>query len=89
MKNNNKIQNATTIKEYYNGLTKKNRAAWDHIFNNGKTTPPETLAEYIARTGCRTETRKSKNGVDLIKVYFENGKIAEYQKDKINTTTAF
>ncbi len=89
MRNNEKIKDAKNLKEYYEALSKKDKAAWDRIFKGGKSEKPETLAEYIQRTGCKTETRFSKKGVELVKVYFENGKIAEYEKSHLNTTTAF
>jgi hypothetical protein len=74
---------------YVKALTPTNKAAFKRIMNPGKAEKPETLAEYIKRTGCKTEERTSKKGVELIKVYFENGKVAEYEKKHINTTIAF
>lgn len=84
-----RIKEANTMAAYVKALTPKNREALKKIMNPGEVKKPETLAEYIKRTGCKTEERTSKKGVELIKVYFENGKIAEYEKKHINTTTAF
>lgn len=84
-----RIKETATMVTYVKALTPKNRKALKKIMNPGKVEKPETLAEYIQRTGCKTEERTSKKGVELIKVYFENGKIAEYEKKHINTTTAF
>jgi hypothetical protein len=84
-----RIKEADTMAAYVKALTPKNREALKKIMNPGKVEKPETLAEYIQRTGCKTEERTSKKGVELIKVYFENGKIAEYEKKHINTITAY
>ena len=84
-----RIKEAGTMAAYVKALTPKNRKALKNIMNPGKAEKPETLAEYIDRTGCKTEERTSKKGVELIKVYFENGKIAEYEKKHISTITAF
>lgn len=49
----------------------------------------ETLAEHIEKHNLKTEERTSKRGVRLIKVYFENGVVREYEKAHIDTTKAF
>lgn len=73
------------IAEYYNSLSKKNKKAWDRIFQIKHVEPIETVAKYIERTGAKTETRTSKRGVSLTKVYFENGIVKEYQTEHIAT----
>ena len=89
MRTNGKIKNAKNLIQYYNALSKKDKNAWNHIFINNPVEKVETLKDYIARTGCRTETRKSKKGIEVIKVYFEDGKIKEYEKSRIDTITSF
>lgn len=49
----------------------------------------ETVAEYIKNHDVKTETRTSKKGVELIKVFYPTGKVAEYDVSKIESTTAF
>ena len=89
VKNTERIRNAKTLAAYYNALNEKNKAAWDHIFSVPNAEPMESLAEYIHRTGCRTEERTSKNGTLMIKVYFENGDVKEYEKSRIDTIYAY
>ena len=84
-----RIKDADNLTDYYNALSKKNKAAWDRTFHVPKVEPVETVAGYIARTGCKTEERISKNGTPLVKVYYENGETREYEKDRLNTTSAY
>ena len=84
-----RIREAKNMAEYYNALSKKNKAAWDHMFHIPKVEPVETVAGYIARTGCKTEERISKKGTRLVKVYYENGETREYEKARLNTISAY
>lgn len=49
----------------------------------------QTLAEYVAETGCKTEERTSKRGVHLTKVYFPSGRVQEFETEHMTTTYAF
>lgn len=49
----------------------------------------ETVAEYIENHGVKTERRTSKKGIELIKVFYPTGKVAEYEASRINSTVAF
>lgn len=49
----------------------------------------ETVAQYIERTGCKTETRTSKKGTQLIKVFYHTGDIKEYPIEHIDSTCTF
>lgn len=51
--------------------------------------PTETLAEHIATNNLKTEERTTARGIVLIKVYFRNGIVREYEKSHINTTKSF
>jgi len=49
----------------------------------------ETVKEYIERTGCKTDLRMSKKGVELIKVYYHTGDVKEYPLDQIGRTCTY
>ena len=49
----------------------------------------ETVAEYIENHDVKTERRTSKKGVELIKVFYPTGKVAEYEASRIDSTVAF
>lgn len=49
----------------------------------------QSVAEYIATHDVKTERRVSKRGIDLIKVYYPSGKVAEYEVANLERTTAF
>lgn len=84
-----RIREVKNMAEYYNALNKKNKAAWARMFHVPRVEPVETVAGYIARTGCKTEERISKKGTPLVKVYYENGETREYEKGRLNTTSAY
>lgn len=76
----------------YNGMT---RREWNlltklmHQCDGTVSRDFETVEQYIQRTNCKTERRTSKRGVELIKVFFENGAVKEYELANIDRTTAF
>lgn len=45
-----------------------------------------TVAEYIATHNVRTETRVSKKGIPMIKVFYENGVVKEYPAHKLTNS---
>lgn len=49
----------------------------------------ETVAEYIKNHDVKTERRTSKKGIELVKVFYPTGKIAEYEVSKLDRTIAF
>lgn len=83
-----------TMKAIYSGIifdvTPKQKEALDRLFGyHPDARSPETVAEYISRTNCKTRVRTSKRGVDLITVYYEDGTVKEYELDHVDTTTAY
>lgn len=70
------------MKKYY-GMTKREWKALANLLNTPASEVPETVAEYIERTGVRTERRTSKKGVDLIKVFYPTGIVKEYEVSRI------
>ena len=46
-----------------------------------------SVADYIEKYKPKTEMRESKNGTKLIKVYFADGSVKEYQLNKIKSCT--
>lgn len=75
--------------KYFNSLSKRDQDAWRRLLAVKDIKPTESLADYIARTSVKTETRTSKRGVSLTKVFFEDGSIKEYQTEHLSTTYAF
>lgn len=47
-----------------------------------------TVAEYIKQDGIKTERRISKNGAEIIKVFYPSGVVKEYPASQIETTAA-
>lgn len=76
------------MKKIY-GMTMKNWNTLGKMLNTETPEHVETLAEHIAAHNLKTEERTSKRGVELVKVFFENGIVREYEKARINTTTFF
>lgn len=71
------------------GMSHKDSMILARMMNTKSVTKTwETVAEYIERTGCKTEKRVSKKGTELIKVFYENGTIKEYPLEYIDRTTA-
>lgn len=48
-----------------------------------------TVSEYLAEYEVKTETRISKKGVKLIKVFYPSGAVKEYEQCRIDTAAAF
>lgn len=75
------------MRTYY-GMTKRDLNKLSKLFGYGKSEKPETVAEYIERTGVKTERRISKRGTELIKVFYQNGAVKEYPVQHIDSTNA-
>ena len=83
-----------TMKASYSGIifdvTPKQKETLDRLFGyHPDARSPETVAEFIARTNCKTRVRTSKRGVELITVYYEDGTVKEYALANLDTTTAY
>ena len=76
-------------RDFIKGMN-RNRKAWERLTAATRSNPGhvETVAEYIRRTGCRTETRTSKKGVNLTTVFYEGGPVREYETSRLDTTSA-
>lgn len=76
----------------YNGMTRREWNLLADLMHRGEGTVTrefETVEQYINRTNCQTERRTSKRGVELIRVFFENGAVKEYELANIDRATAF
>lgn len=71
-------------------MNKRDLAAFKRVWgvglNPGHT---ESLAEYVARTACKTTERISKRGVHLTTVHFPSGRVQEFETEHMATTYAF
>lgn len=71
-------------------MNKRDLEAFKRVWGIGlEPEHTESLAEYVAETGCKTEERTSKRGVHLTKVYFPSGRVQEYETEHMATTTFF
>lgn len=74
------------MKKQY-GMPLKDWVLLGKMLHIAPSDPPETVLAYIDRTGAKTETRISKRGVELIKVFYPNS-AKEYEKSKIGRISA-
>lgn len=75
------------MKAFY-GIPKRYLDKLEKMTSVGKVEKPETVAEYIKRTGVKTERRISKRGTELIKVFYLSGTVKEYPVQHIDNTNA-
>lgn len=82
----------TTYSNYggviFKNIPAKDRKKLDKIFNVDTTKTYETVEEFITNHNVKTEERISKKGTLMIKVYYPNGNVREYQKSMINQRLA-
>ena len=71
------------------GMSIRDWKILEKMMENHDVPHTETLAEHIEANRLRTEERTSKRGIQLVKVYFENGIVREYEKAHLGTTTFF
>lgn len=73
------------------GMSHKDTLTLARMMNPEPSEPSrfETVSEYIERTGCKTERRTSRKGVELIKVFYHTGDVKEYPLEHIARTCTF
>lgn len=76
------------MKKIY-GMTIRDWKKVEKLLN--QPTPPhtETLKEHIKKNNLTTEERTSTRGIQLVKVYFANGLVREYEKKHLDTIKFF
>lgn len=71
-------------------MSKRDLEAFKRVWGVGlEPGHTESLAEYVAKTACKTTERISKRGKSLTTVYFPSGRVQEFETEHMTTTYAF